>query len=419
MTMKHLSIKRTFDQTGVTLVELLIALALSLTVLIGLSAVYVTAKQSFRFQENSGQLQEDANYALDTLAKDIRMAGFGGCKGVDVVANPTGLPSPLVYYPQLGTSVSTAYDGPNPLGTVFPADATIIGQPLLPTNFIRGFDATVPSLMFSAGSVPVSSTTDSLFVSGGSSKAVSINAPQGSSSAALEIGTDSQGWGTTDLYNMIVSDCTTSSLFIGQIANNAGVYQIQHGGSLGSATIGTNAAGSFPINPVAAPPAAPVYGVDSLVMPLEWNFYYVATRNGASTPSLYRVFYDGSGRKPASEIVANVESMRLQYAENLNGIDSGTAAACVLATGGATCIASLQADVWRTTAATVTDWSRVVAVRVGLMMVSAEDNVNADVTLTVTPTLLGSAYTIPAGATKRLRKEFSTTVVLRNRITPR
>ena len=153
-------------------------------------------------------------------------------------------------------------------------------------------------------------------------------------------------------------------------------------------------------------------------MPLEWSFYYVATRPGASTPSLYRVFYNGTTRGNAEELVSNIETMKLNYGENINGKDKVTNLQCTIATGGATCAPTFQADVWRTTAAAVTDWSRVVAVRVGLMMLSADSAANPDIAST--PTLLGQSYTLPTGAsTTRLRKEFSTTVVLRNRVAPR
>ena len=80
---------------------------------------------------------------------------------------------------------------------------------------------------------------------------------------------------------------------------------------------------------------------------------------------------------------------------------------------------SMQADVWRTTAASVTDWSHVVGVRIGLMMVGGEANSTADLS-TATPPLLGASYSLPSGASaNRLRKEFSTTVVLRNRVAAR
>lgn len=390
-------------QHGVTLIELLVALALGLAVLVGLSAVYVAAKQSFRFQETTGRLQEDAAYAMETISRDLRMAGFAGCRGVDsaVVSGVT------TYYPNLSlTTAPTAFDSANPLATVESANALVTMQPLSPYNFVRGFDS-VPSAMFATGTVPVTSSTDSLFFSGGSSNAVSLSGAMTTTSSVLTISADAFSWGSTTansgVYNMIVSDCVNSSLFAGKIAG--GGTQIDHSTAIG------NSASTFP--------SSPLYGVDALVIPLEWNFYYVATRTGASTPSLYRVFFDGNSRQSAQEVVSNVESMKLNYGENLYGKDSATAATCTLATGGATCVATLQADAWRTTATAVTDWSRVVAVRIGLMFVSADNTANLDV-VAATPTLLGASYTAPAGAsTTRLRKEFSTTVVLRNRIAPR
>ena len=393
----HLASK--LRQQGVTLVELLVALVLGLAVLVGLSSVYVAAKQAFRFQESSGRLQEDASYALEVLTKDLRMAGFAGCRGIDVV----NVASVNTYYPTLSLSPApTAITDANPLATVEPLNPLVTMQPMSPYNFLRGFD-TVPSAMFAAGAVPTSSGTDSLFFVGGSANAVSLTAPMAAPDAALTIGADAYGWGTTKVYTFVVSDCISSSLFAGKLS--AGGTQVDHSAALG------NNASSFATNYQ--------YGVDSILMPLEWNFYYVATRSGAATPSLYRIFYDGNNRGTAQEVVANVESLKLHYGENLNGVDSTTTAPCVLATGGATCVPTLKSDVWRTTAASVTDWSRVVAVRLGLMFVGNDNATNSDI-VSATPTLLGNSYTLPAGAsTTRLRKEYSTTVVLRNRVSPR
>jgi type IV pilus assembly protein PilW len=386
-------------QRGVTLVELLVSLVLGLAVLVGLSSVYVAAKQAFRFQESTGRLQEDASYALEVISKDLRMAGFAGCRGIDLL-DVSGVNT---YYPTMSlTPAPTGITGPNPLAAIEPTNAQVTLQPMTPYNFIRGFDS-VPSAMFAAGGAPVTSGTDSLFFVAGSSNAVSVTTAMAAPNSALTIAADAFNWGTANTYHFVVSDCISSSLFAGRLA--AGGTQIDHSAVMGNNS--DNFASSYQ------------YGVDAIVMPLEWNFYYVATRSGAATPSLYRVFYDGNNRGTAQEVVSNVESLKLHYGENLNGINSATNAACVLATGGATCVPSLQADVWRTTAASVTDWSRVVAVRVGLMLVGNDNATNADL-VSASPTLLGNSYTLPTGAsTTRLRKEFSTTVVLRNRVSPR
>ncbi len=382
-------------QRGITLIELLIALALSLAVLIGISSVYIAVKQSFRFQENTGRLQEDANFALDTISRELRMAGFAGCAGIRTEAAPlptgTRFPSSVLVSGSPG-SPSGLY-GPNPLAQVETANAAVTVQPLTPFNFIRGFD-NVPSSMFPTGGAPASGGTDSLFFSGGGANSVGVSLPMAVANSPLTIASDVYNWGGGGAYNMIVSDCTSSSLFEGTVSVGGGVTTIAHDG-VGNNT-DTFTTGTFP--------TGYLFGTNAIVMLAQWNFFYVATRSGASTPSLYRVTFNGNSRLAAEEIVSNVESMQLHYGEN---------------TGDVAGVPTLVADVWRTSSATVTDWSRVVAVRVGLMMVSAEDNTSPEVTLT-TPTLLGQAYALPTGASaNRLRKEFSTTVVLRNSVAAR
>ena len=380
-------------QRGMSLIELLIALVLSLVVLIGLSSVYVAVKQSFRFQENTGRLQEDANFALDNISRDLRMAGFAGCSGIKKVVIGT---NPPVYYPGsvLSSGSPGGINGANPLAQIETSAAEVILQPFTAMNFVRGFDS-VPSGMFASGSAPATNGTDSLFFAGGSASSVAVSTAMSTTTSPLTIATDTYGWRNATAnggaYNMIISDCTSSSIFDGKVSVAGGITTIAHDTGL------ANTSASFTSDHL--------FGPDAIVMLAQWNFFYVATRPGASTPSLYRVVFNGNTRLAAEEIVSNVESMQLHYGENTTADSLG--------------FPTLLVDEWRTTAASVADWSRVVAVRVGLMMVSAEDRTSSDVILT-TPTMLGQAYTLPTGAsTTRLRKEFSTTVVLRNSVAAR
>ena len=377
-------------QRGLSLIELLIALVLGLAVLVGLSSVYVAAKQSFRFQETTGRLQEDATFGLDSMARDLRMAGSAGCMGINKVTSPS-----VVYYPGsvLSSGSPNGFNGPNPLAQVETANLEVTQQPFTALNFVRGFDSGIPSNMGVSTTSPApSAISDSLFFAGASSNGVSVSAPMLAASN-VPLAADAYKWkgSTTNsgVYTFIISDCLNSSIFNGKVTGS-GPFSIDHSAALGNTVGGSLASG---------------FGTNAIVQPAEWSFYYIATRSGASTPGLYRVFFNGNTRLNAEEMVSNVEAMKLNYGEN-TGVDASGAP-------------TLVADVWRTSAATVTDWSRVVAIRIGLMMVSSEDNANPEVTLTL-PALLGQTYTKPTGASaNRLRKEFSTTVVMRNRVAAR
>jgi type IV pilus assembly protein PilW len=384
-------------QRGMTLIELLIALALSLAVLIGLSSVYIAVKQSFRFQETTGRLQEDANFALDSIAKDLRMAGFAGCAGLKKVVVGT---DPAVYSPSsvLSSGSPDGFDGVNPLAQVETTATEVTLQPFTPFNFIRGFDGATPTDMVPTSNPTPLAGNDSLFFSGGSIQGVGVSAVMPTIESPLVIAADTYGWGNATAndgqYDMIVADCKSSNIFKGKVSVAGGVTSIAHDTTLDN-NLGTFRYGT----------SDKMYDTDAIVVLAQWNFFFIATRAGASTPSLYRVTYNGNTRLPSEEVVANVEGLQFHYGENTTVDGLG--------------VPTLVADEWRTTAASVADWSRVVAVRVGLMMVSAEDNANPGVAM-ATPTLLGQAYTVPAGASaNRLRKEFSTTVVLRNSVAPR
>lgn len=374
------------NQTGLSLIELLVALVLSLAVLIALSYVYVAAKQAFRFQENTGRMQEDGAYALDLISREMRMAGHGGCAGIGRDASVI----PNVYTPGLiwSNTAASIIQGLNPLEAVLPGDALITVQPFTPFNTLRGFD-TGPNAMFATGNVPAWSTTSSsIFFAGASGQSAALSAPMALATSALTLNTNTFGWAGKNL-SLIISDCTDSSLFNGAVtavgAGPTAALNVAHGTTDG--------------NGVANFRGSKIYGTSSVVMTAEWNFFYVATRTGATTPSLFRVRHNGENRLNAEEVISNVEAMKIHYGE------ANAATPEVVSN-------------WRTTAAAVTDWSRVVAVRVGLMMISSDANNNTDLPA-ATIKLLGASYTIPTGQTNRSRREFSTTIVLRNRVAPR
>lgn len=62
------------DQSGLSLIELMISITLALLITAGTISILVGNRQGFRAQDSASQMQESARYAIDYLATLIRMA---------------------------------------------------------------------------------------------------------------------------------------------------------------------------------------------------------------------------------------------------------------------------------------------------------------------------------------------------------
>ncbi|MCA4962930.1 MULTISPECIES: PilW family protein [unclassified Pseudomonas] len=69
-------------QKGFGLIELLIALALSLVVVLGVAQIFIAAKNTYVSQNNASNMQEDARFVLGKMIQEIRMVGMFGCLGI-------------------------------------------------------------------------------------------------------------------------------------------------------------------------------------------------------------------------------------------------------------------------------------------------------------------------------------------------
>jgi len=68
-------------QRGLSIIELMVAITLSMILTLGVFQIFSSSKQTSRVQDGLARLQENARFALDVLAHDIRMAGQLGCNG--------------------------------------------------------------------------------------------------------------------------------------------------------------------------------------------------------------------------------------------------------------------------------------------------------------------------------------------------
>lgn len=70
-------------QAGISLVEIMVALVISLFLLGGIVQVYSGQKTTFKFSNALAEIQENGRFALDTMTQDIRLSGEWGCVPFD------------------------------------------------------------------------------------------------------------------------------------------------------------------------------------------------------------------------------------------------------------------------------------------------------------------------------------------------
>jgi type IV pilus assembly protein PilW len=75
---------------GFGLIELMIALALSLIVVLGVVQIFISAKNTFVSQNASAAMQEDARFVLSKMIQEIRGVGMFGCLATVTDASSAG-----------------------------------------------------------------------------------------------------------------------------------------------------------------------------------------------------------------------------------------------------------------------------------------------------------------------------------------
>jgi type IV pilus assembly protein PilW len=90
-------------ESGLTLVELMVALAIGSFLMIGAIQIYTQSRQAFVINESIARVQETAQFAMDTIEADLRMASNWGRnsralavdgRSTSADVNPNNLPLP-------------------------------------------------------------------------------------------------------------------------------------------------------------------------------------------------------------------------------------------------------------------------------------------------------------------------------------
>jgi len=77
-----------FRERGLSLIELMVAMAIGAVLIFGATDVFVNSRNSYGVNENVTRLQETARYAMSVIEPDVRMSNFWGLlKGAGAVTN--------------------------------------------------------------------------------------------------------------------------------------------------------------------------------------------------------------------------------------------------------------------------------------------------------------------------------------------
>jgi type IV pilus assembly protein PilW len=218
--------------------------------------------------------------------------------------------------------------------------------------------------------------TDTITVKGVSSSNVFLVNIPANPSANLKV-TDNSGLQQNDI--VLVSDCTDGDIF--QITNDPST-----GAAAGQDNVvhNTGAVSSGPGN--IEKPLKKKYDTDAQVYKL--NFATYSIQNGAGGQNaLFRSINGGT----AQELVEGIENMQILYGEDTDGDGA--------------------ANYYKAAGAAV-NMDNVVSVRISLVAVTLENNITDQANPI---TVFGSSYTPPT-VDKRIRRVFTSTIVIRNRL---
>ena len=81
-----------YRSRGFSLVELMVALVITLILLAGIGQIFLSSKKSFNIQDSLSRMQENGRYAMANIIQDLRRAGYwGGNADIDKIEGTEGI----------------------------------------------------------------------------------------------------------------------------------------------------------------------------------------------------------------------------------------------------------------------------------------------------------------------------------------
>lgn len=266
-------------QSGLSLIELMIAMVLGLFIVLGVVTVYVSAARSGNVNEALARVQEAGRFGISFLSRDIRMAGFdANCPAINNLLDETH----SAYSDDLFTLGSPVSGWNNSAGD----HAAYLSGYVAGTDVISLQSAHQPTGVTATGKTPANANT------------ITVN--------------DASGLPENTI--LLVADLAGCDLF--QKRNSANAKSLTRGAGNkdpgpGNKNPGTN---NF----------SHQYDTDMQILALQSVVYYIGQEQGRS-PGLYRVRFNtgvGPGSwAAAEELVPNISNMQIEYGVDTSGDD--------------------------------------------------------------------------------------------------
>jgi len=398
--------KKPASSKGMTLVEIMIAVTISLFLLAGIITIFASTKNTYRTQEAGSRIQENGRYAFNIITQRVRGAGYIGCSSYTALtnnlnsttSNPYNYSLAIEGYEANGTGLNVTYN----ITATKPA-VSASASDWAATN---GTSTNLPADLLSEGVIP---GTDVLVVRAALGTGVKIDRNNNSAQLFIDASNVSAGAcpdGSDMIDNLctgdilIATDCSKSIVFQasnisttgGGSCSNSPCANVVHAGSGTPGNNVTSWGGS----------STDTFGTDGEILKMVTSVFYIGVGADGS-PSLYLKENDGNPQ----ELVDNVESMQVLYGE-----DTGAATPVSDVSSPQPAIATRFI-----TAAQVGDWNRVVSARISLLLrTSTLARVDMDTnSYRLTGGSVVSSATINPVDDRRIRQVYTTTVKLRNK----
>lgn len=250
---------------GFSLIELLVSMAIGLFIMLGAMSIFVSSKHSYAQQDASSQMQENARFALEMLARDTRIAGMSGCSDGISIANTL--------------QDTGAYEG----------------EAMSFSNGLTGYVGDATNSTFPASFKDISSpNTDAIVIHSMNTDSELIVSSHNPNSATISFTTSDSTLQQGDIVMMIDSNCTNMAVFANtgpaNVANNASTSIHNTGNIAGEdyQNCSKSVKGSFSCGDTTGALSL-AYTSGSSVFKIESFAYYIAPSSlDAAILSLYR-----------------------------------------------------------------------------------------------------------------------------------